>query len=80
MNRDGRPDLAVGDYTAGQTQAGRVTLFSGATGAPLRTYTSTTAGENLGFDAVGIGDTNRDGKLDLLLSAASGNTVYLVSS
>jgi hypothetical protein len=80
VDRDGRTDLAVGDYTAGATQAGRVLIFSGATGAPLRTYTSTTAGENLGFDAVGIGDTNRDGKPDLLLSAATGSTVYLVSS
>lgn len=81
VNRDGRVDLAVGDYTAGgATQAGRVTIFSGATGAPIRTYTSTTPGEQLGFDAVGIGDTNRDGKPDILLSAANGSTVYLVSS
>jgi hypothetical protein len=80
VDRDGRTDLAVGDYTAGATQAGRVTVFSGATGAPLGTYTSTTPNENLGFDAVGIGDTNRDGKPDILLSAATGSTVYLVSS
>jgi hypothetical protein len=80
VNRDGRVDLAVGDYLAGQTAAGRVTIFSGATGAPLRTYTSTTAGEQLGFDTVGIGDTNRDGRPDILLSAAEGDAVYLVSS
>jgi len=79
VDRDGRIDLAVGDYTAGATGAGRVNVFSGATGRVLRTITSTTAGENLGFDAVGVGDTNRDGEPDLLLSAASGASVYLVA-
>ena len=58
---------------------GRVNVFSGATGRVLRTITSTTAGENLGFDAVGVGDVNRDGEPDLLLSAASGDSVYLVA-
>ena len=36
-------------------------------------------GEQLGFDAVGVGDTNRDGRPDLLLSAAEGDAVYLVA-
>jgi hypothetical protein len=80
VDHDGRTDLAVGDYTAGgPTQPGRVTIFSGATGGPLRTITSTTDFENLGFDAQGIGDVNRDGEPDLLLSAAEGDTVYLVA-
>ena len=79
VDRDGRVDLAVGSYTAGATQAGRVDVRSGATGRVLRTVTSTTAGENLGFDAVGVGDVNRDGRPDLLLSAAEGDAVYLVA-
>jgi hypothetical protein len=79
VDRDGRVDLAVGSYTAGATQAGRVDVRSGATGQVLRTFTSTTAGENLGFDAVGVGDVNRDGRPDLLLSAAEGDAVYLVA-
>ena len=37
------------------------------------TITSTTAGENLGFDAHGIGDVNDDGLPDLVLTAASWN-------
>jgi hypothetical protein len=80
IDHDGHVDLVVGDYTYGPTYDGRVNVFSGATGRVLRTWTSTVTGENLGFDAVGVGDTNRDGKLDLLLSAAEGDTVYLVSS
>jgi hypothetical protein len=79
VDRDGRGDLAVGDYLAGPALAGRVSIFSGATGRLLRTFTSTTANENLGFDALGIGDTDRDGRPDLLLSAAEGDAVYLVS-
>ena len=41
--------------------------------------TSLTANEQLGFDAVGIGDVNRDGRVDLLASAANGETVYVIA-
>jgi hypothetical protein len=78
VDRDGRIDLAVGSYHAAAT-AGRVDIRSGRTGEVIRTITSTTAGENLGFDAVGVGDASRDGRPDLLLSAAEGDTVYLVA-
>jgi len=81
VNGDGRPDLIVGSYTssAGAFQAGKVQIFSGATGALLRTVTSTRENEQLGFDAVGLGDTNRDGLPDELVSAANGNHVYIVA-
>jgi hypothetical protein len=81
VDRDGRVDLAVGSYTAndGAPTAGRVDVRCGRTGAVLRTITSTTEGENLGFDVVGVGDVNDDRKLDLLVSAAEGDTVYLIA-
>jgi hypothetical protein len=79
VDRDGRVDLAVGSYTAGPTMAGRVDVRSGRTGRVLRTITSTTANENLGFDAVGVGDVDRDRRSDLLVSAAEGDTVYLLA-
>ena len=81
VNFDRRMDLAVGSYLAsdGAPAAGRVDVRSGRTGRVLRTITSTTAGENLGFDAVGVGDVSRDGRPDLLLSAAEGDSVYLVA-
>jgi hypothetical protein len=81
VNRDGGIDLVVGSYHAsdGAPAGGRVDVRSGRTGDVLRTITSTTAGENLGFDAVGVGDVSRDGKPDYLLSAAEGDTVYLVA-
>ena len=81
VDRDHRPDLAIGSYQSdeGGPDAGKIELYSGATGAKLRTITSTTAGENLGFDAVGMGDVNRDRRPDLLASAAEGDTVYMIA-
>jgi len=35
--------------------------------------------ENLGFDAVGIGDVDDDGTPDALVSAATGDHVYIVA-
>ena len=74
-------DLAIGHYTSsdGGRGAGKVTLLSGATGTVLRTITSTTRGENFGFDTVGLGDVNGDGLPDLLVSAATGQAVYVIA-
>jgi FG-GAP repeat/FG-GAP-like repeat len=82
VNHDGVPDIVVGSYTSsdGAPLAGRVDVYSGRTGRPIRTYISSISGENLGFDAVGIGDVNCDGHPDLLVSAASGDTVYVLSA
>ena len=82
VDGDGVPDIVVGSYTSsdGAPLAGRVDVYSGRTGRPIRTYISSIAGENLGFDAVGIGDVNGDGRPELLVSAASGDTVYVLST
>jgi FG-GAP repeat/FG-GAP-like repeat len=81
VNRDGRPDLAVGSFSssAGAPNAGGIEVFSGRDGSLLRSITSLTANEQLGFDAVGIGDVNRDRRPDLLASAANGETVYVIA-
>ena len=81
VNDDGHPDLIVGSYTSssGAEQAGKVQIFSGADGSLLRTITSTTANEQLGFDAVGLGDTNHDDVPDELVSAANGDHVYVIA-
>ena len=81
VDADGTQDLAIGHYTSsdGGRGAGKVTLLSGATGHVLRTITSTTRGENFGFDTVGLGDVNGDGLPDLLVSAATGQTVYVIA-
>ena len=80
VNGDGKIDLIIGSWTSsdGAPQAGKVQIFSGATGKVLRTITSLTPGEDFGFDAVGVGDTNGNGTPDYLVSAASLDTVYLI--
>ncbi len=81
VDGDGRDDLAIGLYTssAGAVQAGRIRVYSGADGSILRELTGTNPGFQLGFDVVGIGDVNADCGLDLLCSAANGETVYIVA-
>lgn len=72
VDGDGCADLAVGAWThrSAAPAAGRVTLYSGRTGAPLRTWTCKTAQETFGFDAIGIGDLDDDGHTDFLVTGA----------
>lgn len=81
VNRDGHVDLAVGSWISndGAPTAGQVEIYSGKDGSLLRRITSTTAGENFGFDTVGLGDLNRDRIPDLVVSAATGETVYVIA-
>ncbi len=81
VNADGKPDIVTGLYTSsdGAAGAGRVDVYSVVSGQLLRSIVSTTPGEALGFDAVGLGDTNGDCAPDLLVSAASGNRVYIIA-
>ena len=80
-NGDGIDDLAIGAYTSsvGANGAGQVLLYSGADGTLIRSITSTVAGGQMGFDAVGLGDINGDGAPDMLGAAATGNTVYFIA-
>lgn len=79
LNGDGHDDLAVGawQYAREAISAGRIYLHSGKDGALLGTITCRIPGDTLGFDSVGIGDTDGDGTVDLLLTSAySGITGY----
>ena len=82
VDGDGVNDIAVGSYTdsEGASNAGGVDIYSGRTGRLMRTYVSTVANEEFGFDAVGVGDVTGDGRPELLVSAANNDTVYVLPS
>lgn len=80
VNGDGHADLAVGAYTHNAPNGtGRIYIFSGCNGAVLRTITSDRgSNEQLGFDAVGMADTDGDGLPEILGAAGGGNRVYVI--
>ena len=54
-------------------------IYCGKDGSLLRRLTSTTAGENFGFDAVGLGNLTRDRVPDFVVSAATCERVYVIA-
>ncbi|HEY3368245.1 MAG TPA: integrin alpha [Symbiobacteriaceae bacterium] len=72
VDGDGVPDFAVAAVSAqvGLLQdAGRVTVFSGSTGAPIYNIDGTESGAAFGLTMATIGDTDGDGLPDLLVGA-----------
>lgn len=69
VDGDGLADLALGAWksSVGGQSAGRVLVFSGATGARLRTITPLTVDANLGIDVRSTADVDGDGHRDLLV-------------
>jgi hypothetical protein len=89
VNHDGYDDLIVGawQYAGAAISAGRAYLFSGKDASLMKTFTCRTPGDTFGFDAVGLGDVNGDGVVDLLITSGwSGihgfhsGRVFIVSS
>lgn len=70
-NGDHHADVLVAAYTNGDgaPAAGKAYLFSGRSGALLRTFTATLQGDNFGVDALSMGDVDGDGHDDFLVTA-----------
>jgi hypothetical protein len=73
VDGDGHDDIIVGAWLHGGAApgGGKVYLYSGKTGALLRSWTGKVQGEGFGFDATGIGDVDGDGARDFLLTSAA---------
>lgn len=71
VNGDRYADLLVGAYldSDGGPDAGKAYLYSGRSGALLRTITATVESDNFGVDALGAGDVDGDGLPDYLVTA-----------
>jgi len=70
IDRDHHADLLLASYnsSAGAPSGGKVYLYSGGDGHVIRTLTGTVAGAQLGFDALAIGDVDRDHRTDFLIT------------
>jgi hypothetical protein len=94
VNGDGRGDIIVGapgeKSGASPSGAGRVYVFSGATGSLIRAHRSATevGNGNFGFAVAAVGDSNDDGREDVMVGAPheisalkhlSGGRVHLFS-
>jgi len=71
MNGDGKSDYAIAEPFAliGGTQKGRVKVYSGSTDAVLFTFEGAETGGAFGFSVAGAGDTNHDGRADIIIGA-----------
>jgi hypothetical protein len=72
VDGDGVGDLVVGAWQNAEKarSAGKVYLYSGASGKLLTTWTCKQQSDTFGFDAVGLGDVDGDGRADVLLTSA----------
>ena len=89
VDGDGHDDLIVGAwrYAGAALSGGRAYLHSGKDGRLMKTFTCRTPGDSFGFDAVSIGDIDKDGTADFLITSAwsavkrfHSGRVFIVSS
>lgn len=68
VDLDGFADVVTGNYSYGSPTLGHVDVFSGATGARIKTFTGLAPSDGFGFQAARAGDVDADGREDVLVS------------
>ena len=71
VDHDGHADLIVGawQYSKEAVGAGRAYLYSGKDGHLIKTLTCRIPGDTFGFDSVTMGDVDKDGTTDFLITS-----------
>ena len=69
VNGDGHADIVAGAPSTPQGGPGRISVYSGKTGALLASSTGASPGDRFGVEAAGIGDFDNDGVNDYLAGA-----------
>ncbi len=71
VDHDGHADLIVGawQYSKEAVGAGRAYLYSGKDGHLIKTFTCRIPGDTFGFDSVTMGDVDKDGTTDFLVTS-----------
>jgi hypothetical protein len=71
VDHDGHADLIVGawQYSKEAIGAGRAYLYSGKDGHLMKTFTCRIPGDTFGFDSVTMGDVDKDGTSDFLITS-----------
>ena len=71
VDHDGHADLIVGawQYAGAAVSGGRAYLYSGKDGHLMKTFTCRIPGDTFGFDAVTMGDVDKDGTTDFLITS-----------
>ncbi len=71
VDHDGHADLIVGawQYSREAVGGGRAYLYSGKDGHLIKTFTCRIPGDTFGFDAVTLGDVDKDGTTDFLITS-----------
>jgi FG-GAP repeat/FG-GAP-like repeat/Tetratricopeptide repeat len=71
VDHDGHADLIVGawQYSREAVGAGRAYLYSGKDGHLIKTFTCRIPGDTFGFDSVTMGDVDKDGTIDFLITS-----------
>jgi len=71
VDHDGHADLIVGawQYSTQAIGGGRAYLYSGKDGHLIKTFTCRIPGDTFGFDSVTMGDVDKDGASDFLITS-----------